>query len=165
MCGIYGTTIKYTENQIKSKLKRTAFRGPDKMDWKSYEYNNDIRITFGHNRLSIIDLDPRSNQPFNYLDRVNIVFNGEIFNFQELKKTLSKKGYAFRTTSDTEVICAAYLEYGNNCVSYLNGMFAFVIYDVKQQQFFGARDRLGQKPFYYYINGKILYVNYQILFF
>ena len=153
MCGIYGTTIKYTNNQIKSKLERTAFRGPDKMDWKSYNYN-DNHVTFGHNRLSIIDLDPRSNQPFKYLDKINIVFNGEIYNFQELKKKLSQKGYVFNTTSDTEVICAAYLEFGKNCLEYLNGMFAFVIYDITKQQFFGARDRLGQKPFYYYLNGK-----------
>ncbi|WJJ95493.1 asparagine synthase (glutamine-hydrolyzing) [Algibacter luteus] len=154
MCGIYGTTINYSDNQIKSKLQRTAFRGPDKMDWKSYEYKNDTRITFGHNRLSIIDLDPRSNQPFSFLDKIKIVFNGEIYNFQELKKSLSKKGYAFNTTSDTEVICAAYIEYGEKCVDYLNGMFAFVIYDVEKQLFFGARDRLGQKPFYYYLKGK-----------
>ncbi|GAA4937540.1 asparagine synthase (glutamine-hydrolyzing) [Algibacter agarivorans] len=153
MCGIYGTTITYSDNQIKSKLERTAFRGPDKMDWKSYNYN-DATITFGHNRLSIIDLDPRSNQPFNYLDKINIVFNGEIYNFQELRKRLSQKGYVFNTTSDTEVICAAYLEFGKKCLDHLNGMFAFVIYDIRKQQFFGARDRLGQKPFYYYLNGK-----------
>ena len=85
MCGIYGTTIRYTENQLKSKLERTSFRGPDKMDWKIYNYN-DTYVSFGHNRLSIIDLDPRSNQPFNYLEKIKIVFNGEIYNFQELKK-------------------------------------------------------------------------------
>lgn len=153
MCGIYGTTIKYSDHQIKSKLERTSFRGPDKMDWKSYNHN-DTTVSFGHNRLSIIDLDPRSNQPLSYQEKVKIVFNGEIYNFQELKKSLSQKGYVFNTTSDTEVICALYLEYGKDCVSYLNGMFAFVIYDVEQHQFFGARDRLGQKPFYYYLNGK-----------
>ena len=152
MCGIYGTTIKYTDNQIKSKLQRTAFRGPDKMGSELYEYNGNT-VTFGHNRLSIIDLDPRSNQPFNYLDKIKIVFNGEIYNFQHIRKNLSSKGYVFNTTSDTEVICAAYLEYGEDCVSYLNGMFAFVIYNIQEQEFFGARDRLGQKPFYYYKNG------------
>lgn len=153
MCGIYGTTIKYSDNQIKEKLERIAFRGPDKIDWKHYK-NSKHQVLFGHNRLSVIDLDPRSNQPFSYLEKIKIVFNGEIYNFKELKSKLSKKGYAFNTTSDTEVICAAYLEYGENCVNYLNGMFAFVIYDISKQQFYGARDRLGQKPFYYYINGK-----------
>jgi asparagine synthase (glutamine-hydrolysing) len=154
MCGIYGTTIKYSESQVIDKLKRTAFRGPDQMGVKKINTDNDNFVTFGHNRLSIIDLDPRSNQPFSYNDTVHLVFNGEIFNFQELKRTLQKLGYIFNTTSDTEVICAAYLEYGENCVSHFNGMFAFVIYDVKNQLLFGARDRLGQKPFYYYHNGK-----------
>jgi len=151
MCGIYGTTINYSEDQVKAKLDRAKFRGPDKMDWKSYPLHNN-QVTFGHNRLSIIDLDPRSNQPFSYLEYVHIVFNGEIYNFNELKKQLLQKGYQFHTTSDTEVICAAYVEYGEDCVTHLNGMFAFVIYDVKKQSFFGARDRLGQKPFYYFKN-------------
>lgn len=153
MCGIYGTTLKYNETQVKDKLKRTAFRGPDKMGWQFYEQNNH-QIIFGHNRLSIIDLDPRSDQPFTYNDHIHIVFNGEVFNFKSIKETLVKSGYKFRTTSDTEVLCAAYLEYGQNCVDYFIGMFAFVIYDEKKQLFFGARDRLGQKPFYYYHNGK-----------
>ncbi|MEY8848960.1 asparagine synthase (glutamine-hydrolyzing) [Psychroserpens sp. XS_ASV72] len=152
MCGIYGTTIKYTEAQVKDKLKRTAFRGPDKMGWQFYSKNN-LTVTFGHNRLSIIDLDPRSDQPFTYHEHIHIVFNGEIYNFKTLKNTLVQKGHEFRTSSDTEVLCAAYLEYGENCVDHFNGMFAFVIYDEKKQLLFGARDRLGQKPFYYYHNG------------
>lgn len=151
MCGIYGTTLTYSENQVQEKLKRTEFRGPDKMGWQTYK--NDHQITFGHNRLSIIDLDPRSDQPFTYSDKIHIAFNGEIYNFQILKDELHQKGYTFRTTSDTEVICAAYQEYGEDCVHHFNGMFAFVIYDEIKQSFFGARDRLGQKPFYYYHNG------------
>lgn len=153
MCGIYGSTILYTESQVKEKLKRTSFRGPDQMGWKFYK-SDDYSIIFGHNRLSIIDLDSRSNQPLSYLDSLEIVFNGEIYNFQYLKDKLHKKGYTFKTTSDTEVICAAYLEYGEACVNHFNGMFAFVIYDKIKHQFFGARDRLGVKPFYYYHNGK-----------
>ena len=153
MCGIYGTTLHYSEDQIKTKLQRTAFRGPDKMGWQFYS-KEDQNVIFGHNRLSIIDLDPRSDQPFTYYDHIHIVFNGEIYNFKSIKKTLIQKGYEFHTTSDTEVMCAAYLEYGKNCVDHFNGMFAFVIYDEKKQQFFGARDRLGKKPFYYYHNGK-----------
>jgi asparagine synthase (glutamine-hydrolysing) len=153
MCSIYGTTIHYKDYQINVKLERTLFRGPDKTDFKFYNFNNS-HIIFGHNRLSILDLDPRSNQPFNYFDEIQIVFNGEIYNFQELKQELKLKGYKFNTTCDTEVICAAYLEFGNKCVDRLNGMFAFVIYDVKKQLLFGARDRLGQKPFYYFHNKK-----------
>jgi asparagine synthase (glutamine-hydrolysing) len=153
MCGIYGTTIKYSENQVKDKLKRTSFRGPDKMGHQSYSTEN-VNVILGHNRLSIIDLDPRSNQPFTYKEHVHIVFNGEVYNFKSIKEALIKKGYEFNTTSDTEVLCAAYLEYGNDCVNHFNGMFAFVIYDEKKQQFFGARDRLGKKPFYFYKNGK-----------
>lgn len=149
MCGIYGTTIQYEDHQIKAKLERTQFRGPDQTDFRSYSFNNK-RISFGHNRLSIVDLDSRSNQPFNYVDKLEIVFNGEIYNFRELKVELKQKGYKFNTTSDTEVICATYLEYGIECVDKLNGMFAFVIYDIDKQEFFGARDRLGQKPFYYF---------------
>lgn len=153
MCGIYGTTLHYNEDQIQAKLKRTAFRGPDKMGWNFYKKQQEKQIILGHNRLSIIDLDPRSNQPFTYVEEIHIVFNGEIYNFQHIKENLIKIGYKFHTTGDTEVICAAYLEYGEDCVNHFNGMFAFVIYDKIKNQFFGARDRLGQKPFYYYHNG------------
>ena len=152
MCGIYGTTLVYNEDQIKDKLKRTAFRGPDKMGWHFFKSATQ-NVTLGHNRLAIIDLDHRSDQPFTYQDYIHIVFNGEIYNFKSIKSTLINLGYEFKTTSDTEVLCAAYLEYGKNCLEHLIGMFAFVIYDEKQQIFFGARDRLGQKPFYYYHNG------------
>lgn len=153
MCGIYGTTIKYPKNQIKEKLNRTSFRGPDQMGIAAYQFG-DCYLTLGHNRLSIIDLDVRSNQPFTYQGHIHIVFNGEIYNFKYLKSQLTIKGYQFKTTSDTEVLCATYLEYGENCVNHLAGMFAFVIYDENQQILFGARDRLGKKPFYYYHNQK-----------
>ncbi|MCK0124114.1 asparagine synthase (glutamine-hydrolyzing) [Gelidibacter sp. F2691] len=152
MCGIYGSTIPYSESQIKEKLERTSFRGPDQMGWKIYPSDNQT-IALGHNRLSIIDLEARANQPLSYGQNIEIVFNGEIYNFREIRDILYKKGYAFKTTSDTEVICAAYLEYGEDCVNHFNGMFAFVIYDKIRHQFFGARDRLGVKPFYYYHNG------------
>ncbi|HLV14703.1 MAG TPA: asparagine synthase (glutamine-hydrolyzing), partial [Xanthomarina sp.] len=152
MCGIYGTTISYNKTQIQEKLERTNFRGPDKLKFDHFGKEN--QVTFGHNRLAIIDLDERSNQPFTYQDHIHLVFNGEIYNFMDIKNTLKQKGYEFRTTSDTEVICAAYLEYGEACVDHFNGMFAFVIYDEIKNLFFGARDRLGQKPFHYYHNGK-----------
>lgn len=144
MCGIYGSTIRYSDEIVTQKLNRINFRGPDFSAFRHYD-----GITLGHNRLSIIDLDPRSNQPFHY-HHLRIVFNGEIYNYQEIRKELSGKGYVFYTKSDTEVICAAYLAYGANCVKHFNGMFAFVIFDSKSNKLFGARDRLGKKPFYYY---------------
>lgn len=153
MCGIYGTTLPYHREQIQQKLERTQFRGPDQMGIEIFDSQYG-KVQFGHNRLSIIDLDARSNQPFNYKEKIHLVFNGEIYNFKEIREILSKKGYAFKTTSDTEVIAAAYLEYGESCVDHFNGMFAFVIYDVKKQLLFGAKDRLGQKPFYYQISSQ-----------
>jgi len=152
MCGIYGTTLNYAEKVIEAKLERMNFRGPDFTGVKSFSTHNS-KLTFGHNRLAILDLDERSNQPFSYSAGIHIVFNGEIYNYMVIKETLLAKGHIFRTTSDTEVICAAYLEYGEKCVEHFNGMFAFVIYDEHKQLLFGARDRLGQKPFYYYHSG------------
>ncbi|QCW99657.1 asparagine synthase (glutamine-hydrolyzing) [Aggregatimonas sangjinii] len=152
MCGIYGTTIKYNDKQVEEKLKSTNFRGPDQLAWKAVPVANG-QVTLGHNRLAIIDLDPRSNQPFSYENKVEIVFNGEIYNYKELRASLQSEGYVFKTSSDTEVICAAYLHYGNDCLNHFNGMFAFVIVDLEKQVLFGSRDRLGQKPFYYYHSG------------
>jgi len=145
MCGIYGTTIPYDDFLIKQKLLRVNFRGPDFSAFQRFD-----QVVLGHNRLSIIDLDSRSNQPLTY-QHLKIVFNGEIYNYKELKAELIRKGLAFHTNSDTEVICAAYLAYGQKCVSHFNGMFAFVIYDTERQTLFGARDRLGKKPFYYHL--------------
>lgn len=143
MCGIYGSTINYSNDTIRKKLAVVNFRGPDFSG-----FINTPEIILGHNRLSIIDLDHRSDQPFSYL-HLKIVFNGEIYNYRSIKAGLEKAGYMFRTTSDTEVICAAYLEFGDNCLEHFNGMFSFVIYDERKKLLFGARDRLGKKPFYY----------------
>ena len=144
MCGIYGSTKIYDPSVISAKLKRIAFRGPDASTFRNF----DNRVILGHNRLSIIDLDERANQPFEY-EHIAVVFNGEIYNFQDVRNDLEKRGFRFRTTSDTEVICAAYLAFGDDCVKHFNGMFAFVLFDKKENRLFGARDRLGKKPFYY----------------
>ncbi len=144
MCGIYGNTQIISAELVEAKLARVRFRGPDHSAWRNY----DNEVVFGHNRLSIVDLDARSNQPFDYR-HVSIVYNGEVYNFPEIRNRLEAEGYAFSTTSDTEAICAAYLAFGPECVHHFNGMFAFVIYDKKQKILFGARDRTGQKPFYY----------------
>lgn len=148
MCGIYGTTLPYSNEVVLRKMDRIRFRGPDHTAIKRYD-----EVLFAHNRLAIIDLDPRSNQPFSYF-HLHIVFNGEIYNYQEIRKALEKKHYQFRTSSDTEVICAAYLEYGVDCLKHFNGMFAFVIYDTLNMELFGARDRFGKKPFYYMHSGQ-----------
>ena len=143
MCGIYGSTINFSDDVIRQKLAIVNFRGPD---YSGYIHTPDVIL--GHNRLAIIDLDHRSDQPFTYL-HLRIVFNGEIYNYKLLRSRLEKEGYSFRTSSDTEVICAAYLAYGESCLMHFNGMFSFVIYDEAKKILFGARDRLGKKPFYY----------------
>jgi len=148
MCGIYGSTVRYSYETVKAKMDLISFRGPD---YSGIQMFDDVIL--GHNRLSIIDLDDRSNQPFSY-HHLWIVFNGEIYNYQDLRKDLILKGYDFRTSSDTEVICAAYLEYGEACLDKFNGMFAFTIYDTRKNYLFGARDRFGKKPFYYCQNLK-----------
>lgn len=150
MCGIFGSTKLHGKTIINKKLSISNFRGPDN---SSYEIISN-KLILGHNRLSIFDLDSRSNQPFFY-QNLAIVFNGEIYNFKILKEELKVKGHKFRTTSDTEVICALYIEYGEKCLNYLNGMFSFVIYDKNKDVLFGARDRLGQKPFFYYYEDDI----------
>lgn len=152
MCGIYGTSKLYPVESIKQKLKRMSFRGPDYQAFKTYNHSRGV-LTLGHVRLSIIDLDARANQPFEYHDNLSVVFNGEIYNFKALVKE-HLKNVELRTQSDTEVLCAMYEKYGTDCVKYFNGMFAFVIYDKKKQILFGCRDRLGKKPLYYRYDGQ-----------
>ena len=153
MCGIYGTTLHYKPDFIQHKLELMKFRGPDYTGVKEVPAPNGDTVTLGHVRLSIIDLDARSNQPFQYNDDVSIVFNGEVYNYKELKKQYLGD-VTFRTESDTEVICALYEKYGLESVNFLNGMFAYVIYDRRKNIMVGARDRLGKKPFYYWHSDK-----------
>jgi len=122
-------------------------RGPDDAgEW----YSPDFRIGLAHRRLAIIDLSRRARQPMqDSSGRLTIVFNGEIYNFTDLKQDLQKNGHTFRSASDTEVILQAYLEWGVDCLQKLNGMFAFCIYDQKERILFLARDRSGEKPLYY----------------
>ena len=126
------------------KLKTIEFRGPD---YTGFIQRN--KLSFGHLRLSILDLEERSNQPMVY-DNYTLVFNGEIYNFSEIKKELVTLGYSFNTTGDTEVLLKGYKEWGQTVVSKLNGMFAFAIHDKINNVLFCSRDRLGVKPFYYY---------------
>ncbi|HTD39022.1 MAG TPA: asparagine synthase (glutamine-hydrolyzing), partial [Mucilaginibacter sp.] len=151
MCGIYLSTKAFSDVIVKKKLDTVHFRGPDYSKFLKLKDN----VILGHVRLAIIDLDSRSNQPFCY-QHLWIVFNGEIYNYIDLKNKLADDGYTFTTSSDTEVICAAYLKYGEDCVKYLNGMFSFAIYDEKNKNVFAAKDRLGKKPLFYRIHNSTL---------
>lgn len=123
-----------------------AHRGPD---GEAFWINAGGNAGFGHRRLAIIDLSAAAAQPMHYQDRYAIVYNGEIYNYIELREILRQKGYAFRTQSDTEVILAAYDCYREQCLVHFDGMFAFAIWDEQEQTLFAARDRFGEKPFYY----------------
>ena len=156
MCGIAGIVSVNTSEVHKERLKIMtnviAHRGPDgEGNWISENGN----VGLGHRRLSIIDLSHEADQPMHYLNRYSIVFNGEIYNYIELKEILHTQGYTFSTSSDTEVLMAMYDRDKEDCLKYLDGMFSFAIYDHKQNQIFAARDRFGEKPFYYsYEKGK-----------
>lgn len=117
----------------------------------------DAAVAFGHRRLAIIDLRAEANQPMSLDDGLlSIVFNGEIYNYIELREDLKKAGHAFTTASDTEVILRAYQEWGSTCLSRMNGMWSLAIWDGRQRRLFAARDRFGVKPFYYLWDGQRL---------
>lgn len=156
MCGIAGiisADSNYISQNILKKMADTlAHRGPD---GEGFWINNTHQVGLAHRRLAIIDLSNAASQPMHYQNRYSIVYNGEIYNYKELTQDLSKQGYHFSTESDTEVLLAAYDCYGDKCVDYLDGMFAFAIWDEVEQLFFAARDRFGEKPFYYVKQGNI----------
>jgi asparagine synthase (glutamine-hydrolysing) len=146
MCGIIGTLPADNKNNFRSALNTLTHRGPD--DWGIWSSNNEI--TLGHRRLSILDLSLDGHQPMEYANgRYVIVYNGEIFNFLELKLQLLKKGHSFISQSDTEVLLAAYAEWGTGCLHKFNGMWAFAIWDSKKKELFISRDRFGVKPLFY----------------
>ncbi len=157
MCGIAGkisfSDKKISAQEIEAMNDAIKHRGPD--DGGVY-ISPDGRVGLGHRRLSIIDLSPLGHQPMRYLNRYEIVFNGEIYNFQEKRAMLEQEGYTFASHSDTEVILALYDKYQEKCLDHLRGMFAFVIYDEREQTLFCARDRVGKKPFKYYIDDNIV---------
>ena len=127
-----------------------AHRGPDDIgEW----WSDDGRVGFGHRRLAIIDLSPGGHQPMHDGEDLTITFNGEIYNFQELREELRAKGESFRTRSDTEVILKAYRRWGMDFVSRLYGMFALALYDAAGRKLILARDRAGEKPLYYVHSG------------
>lgn len=144
MCGIAGILgDKTSKASLLAMLETQAHRGPDHTG-----VYIDKHVALGHNRLSIIDLSQEANQPFHDIsNRYTIIFNGEIYNYLELKNELD---YDFKTSSDTEVLLAAYIAWGSACLHRLNGMFSFAIWDQETRRLFAARDRFGVKPFYYY---------------
>jgi len=150
MCGIYLTNHPISQNEVKAKLDKIKFRGPDNLG--IIQKGN---IILGHLRLSILDLDERSNQPFVF-KHLMLVYNGEIYNFIEVKNSLINEGYTFETTSDTEVLLKGFHAWGEKILDRINGMYAFAIYDENKKTVFIARDRLGVKPLYYsWQNGKL----------
>ena len=151
MCGITGFihfkghNKEAAQSLVKRMTDTLVHRGPDEEGF----YVDDW-AALGHRRLSIIDLSS-GRQPMSTEDgRYQIIFNGEIYNFPEIRDILQKKGHRFQTKSDTETILLAYVEWGKECVKKLNGMFAFAIWDKEKRQIFLARDRVGKKPLYYY---------------
>ncbi|MBF0779309.1 asparagine synthase (glutamine-hydrolyzing) [Streptococcus cuniculi] len=152
MCGFvgfYSNTIT-DKNVVKEMSDQIAHRGPD-----SDGYYFDKGINFGFRRLSIIDLNEGSQPILNESNDIAIIFNGEIYNYQEIREDLVQKGYHFKTHTDTEVILHGYEEYGEEGIlSKLRGMFAFTIWDSKQEKLFGARDHFGIKPYYYSVLGE-----------
>jgi asparagine synthase (glutamine-hydrolysing) len=133
MCGINGFNFR-SESLIKAMNERLSHRGPDGSSFHSEE-----KLSLGHARLSVIDLSNAGQQPMFYVSgnsKIVIVFNGEIYNYIELRERLKKLGFSFTTQSDTEVVLAAYISWGENCVHEFNGMWSFCIYDVGAQVLF-----------------------------
>tara|TARA_B110000444_G_scaffold90697_1_gene85677 strand:- start:15831 stop:17690 length:1860 start_codon:yes stop_codon:yes gene_type:complete len=155
MCGIAGIVSSgkvQSHDWLTKAANSIKHRGPDSSgEWWSKEGGTGL----AHRRLSIIDLSDAANQPMHdNQNKITMVYNGEIYNFNEIKKILQSKGYSFKTSSDTEVLLKSYICWGSKCVNYLEGMFAFAIYDENLNKLFIARDRTGEKPLYYYYDGK-----------
>ena len=158
MCGIVGlihrepSIGKYDLNSLMEAMDNISYRGPD--GWGIW---NDEKVALGHRRLSIIDLTDTGHQPMvNSNSEIVVIFNGEIYNYQSLRKELEARGYIFQSTSDTEVLIHAYHCFGTDFLSRLRGMFAFCIYDFHHQKILLARDRIGKKPLYYCLNNNSL---------
>lgn len=161
MCGIVGVvSCEPTDDAryLTAMRDTLSHRGPDDSGaWSS----RDKRVHLGHRRLSIIDLSPGGHQPMHSPDgNVTLVFNGEIYNFAELREELQAGGVSFRSTSDTEVLLEAYLRWGTSFLERLDGMFAFALYDARERKLLLARDRAGEKPlFYYHHNGRLMFAS------
>jgi asparagine synthase (glutamine-hydrolysing) len=157
MCGIAGyisLNNSITEKQLQQAASLMQHRGPDA---EGFYFSGDKRLGLAHRRLSILDLSTAANQPMYSADgRYCIVFNGEVYNFNELKRQLADRGTSLTTTSDTEVILELFIQKGPSCFASLNGMFAFAIYDMQEQVLTLCRDHVGIKPLFYYADDTCL---------
>lgn len=157
MCGFVGFTgqLAQGESVLKNMMDAIIHRGPD-----SAGTHIDENISLGFRRLSIIDLDSGTQPMYNETGDIVIVFNGEIYNYQELREELINKGHVFNNNADTEVLIHGYEEYGEDLLKRLRGMFAFVIWDSRKKKLFGARDFFGIKPFYYaVVDGQLVFAS------
>ena len=153
-CGFTGEIVKRDEI-LENMMNKIIHRGPD-----SGGAHIDGKIAMGFRRLSIIDLDFGSQPMYNETGDIVITFNGEIYNYGSLREELISKGHVFKNNADTEVLIHAYEEYGTEMLNKLRGMFAFVIWDSKNETIFGARDFFGIKPFYYaQIDGQLIFAS------
>lgn len=161
MCGICGfiTKNRITAEQLKQMNDTMYHRGPNDSGEEIYSAAGGYSVGLAQRRLSILDLSALGHQPMHSQDkRVSVVFNGEIYNFQELKKELS--GYPFLSTCDTEIIIAAYLKWGISCIEKFNGMFAIALFDRETQELYLVRDRIGKKPLYYWLeDGNLVFAS------
>lgn len=154
MCGISGILSKngqlINKDQLRAMNDCISHRGPD-----GDGFYFDTTVGFGHRRLSILDLSELGAQPMHFGPDYTLTYNGEVYNYIEIRETLKQKGYSFKSGSDTEVILAAYQEWGTNCVQHFNGMWGFALHDKKKNIVFISRDRFGVKPVYYYDNENV----------
>ena len=162
MCGIVGFRTNRDFSRLRDALpeatSRLVHRGPDDT---GLFFDQESGVGLGHRRLSVIDLSEAGRQPMASDDgMVNIVYNGEIYNFQEIRSTLEGHGHHFRTETDTEVILNAYMEWGMDCLTRFVGMFALALWDSRSRLLFLARDRLGIKPLYYHFTpGELIFAS------
>src|SRR3954469_6651469 len=159
MCGIFGMVARNARvapEVLERATLSLAHRGPDDSGTVIVRDSTPepVEIGLGSRRLAILDLSPLGHQPMQDVETGNwIVFNGEIYNFREIRQTLERDGIRFRSYSDTEVLLKAYGRWGEACLEKLRGMFAFAIWDAQRHRLFAARDAMGIKPLYYYNSG------------
>lgn len=151
MCGIIGSKGKHTEAQIRDAAKSIAHRGPDAFG--CYTYND---VVLAHHRLSIIDLSEKGAQPYHF-EHLSVTYNGEIYNYKEIRKELIKEGYNFISDSDTEVLIKSFHKWGCKAVDHFIGMYAFAIYDKNEDALYLFRDRVGIKPLYFSLTDGIVF--------
>lgn len=155
MCGICGFISKkqYGVSELNRMHDSLKYRGPDDSGASVFSSREKLTVGIAHRRLSIMDLSENGHQPMVSDDgSIVLTFNGEIYNFVELRNDLEQVGYRFKTKCDTEVVLKAYQEYGIHCLDKFNGMFAIALFDKKADALILARDRIGVKPLYYYFN-------------